>query len=35
MTGEEGNESNVKIKEKWFEKQNRKEDENKGEQRRL
>ena len=42
MIGEEGNESDVKMKEKWFGKQNRKEDEacgkeneNKGKQRRL
>ena len=41
MIGEEGDKSDVKIKEKWFRKQNRKEDgacgkdnENKGEQRR-
>jgi len=41
VIGEEGDESDVKIKEKWFGKQNRKEDEtygneneNKGEQRR-
>ena len=27
MIGEEGNESDTKIKEKWFGKQNRKEDE--------
>ena len=27
MIGEEGDESDVKIKEKWFRKQNRKEDE--------
>ena len=34
VIGEEGDESDVKIKKKWFGKQNRKEDEDKGEQRK-